>query len=239
VTDPPLVPVSGLVEPGHRDLIVALGGEQGVSAGLRLIVAAGAAATRSPSSPVLQELDALRGLADRLAGVLGRQTPSGAWWAPSDDAMPPPELLADTGDVVASPERVVLAGAPAAGVVGALALDLTAWRLELQEGERVASVAMELGQFAPLATMFGPALVQLAASGPSVVELTLGVSLRRQASGMVRAELNGVGAVVSATAALSFAAEAVSLLARHVEASANARAALEASLAATGGEVAP
>lgn len=237
MSDPPLQPISGLIEPEHLELCRSLGGGN-CSAGLRLLVAAGAAATRSPSLPVLQELDALRGLADRLAGILGRQTPSGAWWCPGDDCWPAPELLADTGDVLASPERIVLAGAPTAGVVGAMALDLESWRLECQEGERVASVAMELGEFAPLAGLFGPALVQLAASGPSVVDLTLGVSVRRQASGMVRFELNGVGCVVSATAALSFASEALSLLARHVEASANARAALEASLAATG-EVAP
>lgn len=172
MSDPPLVPVSGLVDPGHRDLIVALGGEQGVSAGLRLIVAAGAAATRSPSSPVLQELDALRGLADRLAGVLGRQTPSGAWWCPSDDCWPAPELLSADGDVVSSPKRVVLAGSVVGGVAGALAVDLETWRLEAQQSDRVASVALELGTFAPLVGTIAPGLIQLAATGPGPVELS-------------------------------------------------------------------
>lgn len=212
-----------------------------MSAGLRLIVAAGAAATRSPSSPVLQELDALHGLCDRLAGVLGRQTPSGAWWCPSDDCWPAAELLSADGDVVASPQRVVLAGSVVCGVAGALAVDLEAWRLEGQEGERVSSVPLELSTLAPLVAMVAPGLVQLAATGPGMVELSMGMTIRRLPVGTVRFELpGGVGCVVHAPTAFCFAAELLSMLSRHIEDDSNARMALEQALAASPGEeVAP
>lgn len=203
-----------------------------MSAGLRVLVAAGAAATRSPSAPLLREMDLLRGLADRLAAVVGRSTPAGAWWAPSDDAMPPAELLADVGDVVANPSRVVLAGAPVGGVAGAMAVDLETGRLEAQEGEKVVSLPLGLAEFAPLAASVGPALVMLAAAGgPESAEVRDPLVAKRLPSGQVRFELRGVGCVVSAQVAFTFAAECMSLLARRIETDCQARMELEAALA--------
>jgi hypothetical protein len=181
---------------------------------------------------MLRELDTLRHLAARLAGILGRQTPSGAWWAPSDDALPSAELLSPHGDVVASPERVVLSGLAAGGAAGGLAIDLTDWRLEAQEGERAVSLPLDLPKFASLAASLGTGLILLAAAGgPEETEVCDLLKLEALPGGIRFQVSGGVGCVVPFNVAVSFAAETMGLLSRQVESECSTRMGLESALA--------
>ena len=195
---PPLEHVSGLIPPEHHRAIAEIGGTDGMSAGLRAVVAAGLATLRGDGPAILGAVDELERLTDRLAAVVGRHTPSGAWWAPSDAAMPEREQLAPMGDVVASPRRVVLAGS-----TGALMVDLQAGSLEAQNGTACTVVPLELRDLVGVAAMLPCALVRLSNIGPGVETLADHFTVSRLDCGLVRLTLRGVSVEAHAQAALA------------------------------------
>ena len=208
---PPLSHVSGLIPPAHLQAIADIGGADGVSAGLRTVVAAGLATISGDAPATLAAVDELQRLADRLAAITGRHTPSGAWWAPSDAAMPEREQLAPMGDVVASPRRVVLAGS-----TGALMVDLQAGSLEAQNGTACAVTPLELRDLVGVAAMLPCALVRLSNIGPGVETLADHFTVSRLDCGLVRLTLRGVSVEAHAQAALAFGVELLGLVCRGV-----------------------
>lgn len=208
---PPLVPVSGLLPPEHVAAIRRLGGDEGVSSGLRLVVAAGLSAIAGGDAAVGDAVDELAGLVDRLAAVTGRRTPSGAWWCPSDAALPDRNRLAADGAVVAAERRVVLAGAS-----GALMVDMQHCALEAQNGSNTATQPLELRELVSIAALLPAALVRLSNNGPGHEQLMEGFTVARLDTGNVRFVLHHLPVESSGIAALSFSAELLGLVARAV-----------------------
>jgi hypothetical protein len=203
----PLQPISGLITGEHLAAVAAIGGERGVSAGLRDTIAMGLSALNSDAALMLP-VSQLQALADRLATITGRKLPSGAWWAGSDAAMPEPEQLDRYGDVVVSPGRVVLAGEQ-----GAIMADAGGRQLAAQDGERHASQPVELAELAGVAGMLTAGLVRLAQTGPGRIELGCGLMLERLEAGPGRVSLHSVGVVASMPALWMFSAELTALVA--------------------------
>jgi hypothetical protein len=204
---PPLKPVSGLISAEQLDAVAAIGGDRGVSAGLRDVVSAGLSALNSDAALMLPVAQ-LEALADRLARVTGRKLPSGAWWAGSDAAMPEPEQLDRYGDVVVSPGRVVLAGEQ-----GAIMADAGGRQLAAQDGDQHSSQPVELAELAGVAGMLTAGLVRLAQTGPGRIELGCGLMLERLEAGPGRLSLHGVGVTASMPALWMFSAELTALVA--------------------------
>jgi hypothetical protein len=221
----PLQPISGLIPAEHLQQVTAIGGERGVSAGVRDVIAMGLAAVNSDAA-LLLPIAQLEALAARLAKVTGRKLPSGAWWAASDQAMPEPSELDRYGDVVVSPGRVVLAGE-----AGALMADAGGRQLAAQDGERHASQPVELAELAGVAGMLSAALVRLAQTGPGHIELGCGLVLERMEAGPGRLSLRGVGAVASMPALWMFAAELTGLVAAGISEGIEIRSRLNQQLA--------
>jgi hypothetical protein len=222
---PPLKPVSGLIEPHQLEAITAIGGDRGVSAGLRDVVALGLAAVDSDAA-LLLPVDQLRAMADRLDRVTGRKLPSGAWWAGCDAAMPQPAQLDRSGDVVVSPGRVVLAGE-----AGAIMADAGGRQLAAQDNDRHSSQPVELAELAGVAGMLSAGLVRLAQSGPGRIELGCGLTLERLEAGPGRLTLHGVGVVATMPALWMFAAEITALVAGGISEGIEIRSRLNAQLA--------
>lgn len=225
---PPMEHVSGLIPPDHHRAIAEIGGTDGISAGLRAVVAAGIATLQGDGPAILGAVDELERLTDRLAAVVGRTTVSGAWWAPSDAAMPEREQLAPMGDVVASPARVVLAGS-----TGALLVDLKSGSLEAQNGTACAVVPLELRDLVGVAAILPAALVRLSNLGPGTETLADHFTVARLDCGLVRFTLRGVNVEAHAQAALSFGVELLALVCRGVADGIAVREALNRQLEAT------
>jgi hypothetical protein len=221
----PLQPISGLITAEHLAAVSAIGGERGVSAGLRDVVALGLAAVDSDAA-LLLPVDQLRAIADRLERITGRKLPSGAWWAGCDAAMPGPQHLHRHGDTVVSPGRVVLAGE-----AGALMADAGGRQLAAQDGERHASQPVELAELAGVAGMLTAGLVRLAQTGPGRIELGCGLMLERLDAGPGRVSLHSVGVVASMPALWTFAAELTGLVAAGISEGIEIRSRLNAQLA--------
>jgi hypothetical protein len=206
--------------------VTAIGGDRGVSAGVRDVIAMGLAAVNSDAA-LLLPVDQLRAMADRLDRVTGRKLPSGAWWAGCDAAMPEPAQLDRSGDVVASAGRVVLAGE-----AGALMADAGGRQLAGQDDDRHASQPVELAELAGVAAMLGAGLVRLAQTGPGRIELGCGLVLERLEAGPGRLSLHGVGATASMPALWMFAAEITALVAAGINEGIEIRSRLNAQLEA-------
>jgi hypothetical protein len=221
--------IAGRIPADHRELITHLGGEDGASAGLRVTVAAGLAALSGDGAHLLTAVDDLAALADRLGTIAGRRTPSGSWWAPSDQAMPDPERLHPAGDVVAAPTKVVIAGPD-----GAVMIDAAARQISAQDAAGQAHQAVELGDIAAIGACLTGGLVTLSTRGPGRVALGDGFIVERRDDGMARLSLRGVGCSCSMLSLWKFAAELVSLTASEVAEAIDVREALEARLAEAG-----
>lgn len=223
---PPLKPVSGLISAEDLAAVAAIGGERGVSAGLRDVVSAGLSALNSDAALMLPVAQ-LEALADRLARVTGRKLPSGAWWAGCDQAMPEPEQLDRHGDVVVSPGRVVLAGEQ-----GALMADAGGRQLAAQDGDQHSSQPVELAELAGVAGMLTAGLVRLAQTGPGGrISLGCGLTLERLEAGPGRVSLHSVGVVASMPALWMLAAELTGLVSAGISEGIEIRSRLNAQLA--------
>jgi len=221
----PMELVGGKIPRQQKELIDKIGGENGTSAGLRLVVGAGLSALTGTGEHVAAVVDELAAQVDRLASISGRRTPSGAWWAPCDAAMPAPELLAPAGDVIASPHRVVLAGC-----TGALMVDTGAGRIVAEDASGSASAELELGDLAAVAGNITAGLARLAQGGPGRLVIVPGLELERRPDGIARVALQGIGAAADVGALWMLAAEVTALAARQLAHAVEVREALEQQL---------
>lgn len=222
---PPLEHVSGLIPEHQKQQIEALGGEAGVSAGLRDVVAAGLLALQGDAA-LIRPIDELQALVTRLSFVTGRRTPSGAWWCPANPALPPADQLNPLGDVVASVDAVALITSN-----GAFVVDLEEGLILARENGREISSQCCLGSIMPTAASLAPAICRLSASGPGRVHLDSSVILERTGNGAVRLSAQGVGVIAPAELVLSFAAELLSLATRSAAKSVAVRESLERQVA--------
>jgi len=223
----PLTHVSGLIASHQRQQIEAIGGTAGVSAGLRDVVTLGLLALQSDMA-LLSPVDELQQLVTRLSFITGRRTPSGAWWCPSNPALPPADQLNPVGDVVASVDAVALIAANAALVV-----DLEEGLILARENGREISSQCCLGSIMPTAASLAPAICRLSATGPGRVHLDSSVILERTGTGAVRLSAQGVGVIAPAEVVLGFAAELLSLCARTAAKSMAVRESLNRALEVT------
>ncbi len=224
---PPLEHVSGLIPQHQREQITALGGEAGVSAGLRDVVAAGLLALQGDCA-LIRPIDELRDLANRLSRIQGRRTPAGAWWAPTPEALPSHEELDSGGAVLVMPQSVGLVAN------GALVVDLeggviTASNAGTPNSQITAKI--DLGDLVAPAAVLPAALTGLAIAGPGRRELGLGLAIERTGDNLCLLTLQGVGARCDAGLAHTFAAEVLGLVARSAQASFATRQQLEQALA--------
>lgn len=217
-----------MIPPDHLQAIAKISGNDGMSAGLRAVVAAGLAVLQGDAPATLAAVDELDRLADRLASITGRRTPSGAWWAPNDAAMPERTQLAPQGDVVASPNRVVLAGAS-----GALMVDLNHQAMEAQDPMHAASQPVDLHQLIGLAVLLPAAIIRLANTGPGREEVADGLTVERRDSGSIVFNLRGVITTSTVAPALQFCSELLSLATRGIQSAVDIRAALDRQLQVT------
>jgi hypothetical protein len=220
---PPLKPVSGLIEDHQLQQVAAIGGDRGVSAGLREVVTAGLLALKGEVA-LLAPISELHKLADKLATITGRTTPSGAIWAPTDEALPPVEMLDPSGAVVVTPQAVgLLAGA------GALVLDMEAGAVIVRGDGGELQQLLELPDLAELAAML-PAVLQALARQAGGVRIACGLLAERTGTGSFRLSLQGVGPSCEPDVAFMFAAEVVALFARRVACTIRTRQQLEQAL---------
>ena len=222
---PPKEHISGLIHPHQREQIEAIGGDRGISAGLRDVVTAGLLALRGDAA-LIAPITELQAVADRLACITGRRTPAGAWWAPTSEAMPQPSELDQHGDVVVTPDAVGLLGD------GSIVVDLKAGTITANSSGHEIALPVELADLVHPAALLPATLAGLAAAGPGRRELGLGLAVERTAAGPCRLTLQGVGAMATPLAVQVFAAELLGLLARATRESAHARMALERQLQA-------
>lgn len=215
--------VGGMVMPHQKQQIEAIGGDRGISAGLRDVISAGLLALRGDCA-LIAPIQELQAVADRLACITGRRTPAGAWWAPTSEAMPQPSELDEHGDVVATVSAVGLLGD------GSIVFDLKAGAITANSGGHELSLPVELGDLVHPAALLPATLAGLATAGPGRRELGLGLAVERTGDGLCRVTLQGVGASTTPTAAQTFAAELLGLIARATRQSAAARIALERQL---------
>jgi hypothetical protein len=220
---PPKEHISGLIHPHQREQIEAIGGDRGISAGLRDVVTAGLLALRGDAA-LIAPIEELQTLAYQLARITGRTTPAGAIWAPTPEAMPQPSELDPTGAVVATPGAVGLLGD------GAVVIDMKNGTITTNSGGHEISVPVELGDLVHPVALLPATLAGLAAAGPGRRELGLGLAVERTGDGLCRVTLQGVGVSATPQAAQTFAAELLGLIARATRQSAAARVALERQL---------
>jgi hypothetical protein len=213
-----------MIAPHQKRQLEAIGGDDGLSAGLRAVVTAGLLALQGDAA-LLAPVDQLHALVDKLAAVTGRRTPAGAWWAPTPDALPDPRTLDPAGSVIATPGAVLLCG-----TTGTLVVDLDEGKLTANNGQHEISAPIDLSDLVHPAALLPASLAGLAVAGPGRRELGLGLAIERCADDSVRISMQGVGAHGSINAAQIFAAELLALLARASRASAAARMQLEQSL---------
>jgi hypothetical protein len=224
---PNLQPVAGLIPEHQKQQIEALGGEAGVSAGLRTAITAGLLALQGDCA-LIRPIDELRDLASRLARIQGRRTPAGAWWAPTPEALPTAEQLDHQGTVLVMPQSVGLLAA------GALVVDLadgviTASNAETPGAQITAAIGLD-DLVAP-AALLPAALTGLAIAGPGRRELGLGLAIERTGGNHFLLTLQGAGARCDADLIHVFAAELLGLLARSARASLATRQQLNRALA--------
>jgi hypothetical protein len=220
---PPLETVSARISQHQRQQLEAIGGERGLGAGLREVVTAGLLALTCDVA-LLSPVDELLELADKLAKIQGRQTPAGAWWAPSRDALPSPDQLDPAGAVLVTPRAVGLIGD--GGVV-----------IDLENGEIAATLAghevrepFDLHDLAAVAALLPAALAGLAGAGPGRRDLGHGLAVERSADSLCRISLKGIAARCAPDVAQTFAAELVGLVARGARASTQTRLQLNRAL---------
>ena len=224
---PPLEHVSGLITPHQKQQIEAIGGDAGVSAGLRTAITAGLLALQGDCA-LIQPIDELRDLANRLARIQGRRTPAGGWWAPTREALPSHEELDSGGAVLVMPKSVGLVAG------GALVIDLESGLITASNNDSPDSqinARIDLGDLVAPAAVMPAALTGLAIAGPGRRELGLGLAIERTGDNLCWLTLQGVGARCDAGLAHTFAAELLGLVARSAQASFATRQQLEQALA--------
>jgi hypothetical protein len=220
---PPLKPVTGLIEDYQLQQVAAIGGARGLSAGVRDVLTAGLLALQGDVA-LLAPVDQLHQLADRLAMISGRTTPSGAIWAPTEEALPPVEMLDPDGAVIVTPQAVgLLAGA------AALVLDTEAGAIIVRGDGGELQQPLELPDLAALAAMLGAGL-QALSRGPGVVQLPCGLTAERTGTSAFRIAFQGVGPTTEPDVAFTFAAEVAALFARRVTSTLRTRQQLEETL---------
>jgi hypothetical protein len=212
----PLKHVSGLVAPRQLQQITAIGGDRGLSAGLRDVVSAGLLALQGDCA-LIRPVSELHALADRLAQIQGRTTPAGAWWAPTREALPSPDQLDPAGAVLVTPQAVGLIAD------GAVVIDLEAGELAANLAGHEVNTPIDLQDLAGPAALLPASLAGLAGAGPGRRELGLGLAVERTADDLCRVTLQGIGARCAPDTAQTFAAELLGLVARATRASAVAR----------------
>jgi hypothetical protein len=211
------------VPPHQLEQIQAIGGSEGISAGLRDVVSAGLLALQGDCG-LIRPVSELHELADRLARIQGRTTPSGAWWAPSRDALPSPDQLDPAGAVVVTPRAVgLIAG-------GAVVIDLEANELTATLAGHEVSNPFDLNDLAAVAALMPAALAGLAGAGPGRRDLGHGLAVERTSGDLCRVTLKGIGASCAPDVAQTFAAELLALVARTARASAQTRMELNRAL---------
>jgi hypothetical protein len=206
------------------DQITAIGGDRGVSAGLRDTIGAGLLALQGDAA-LLAPVDELHRLITRLSFISGRRTPSGALWCPDGcQSLPPPEGLNPAGEVIATPTAVALIAATSTFVV-----DLDEELILVNENGRAISAPIALGSLMPLASNIAPAIMHLS-SGQGRVQLDSAVTVERSGSGAVRLSAQGLGVIAPVEVALGFGAELLSLCVRSAARSIATREALNRQL---------
>lgn len=204
---PPTVHVSGRIAPHQLEQIAAIGGDEGVSAGLREVVTAGLLALKGDCA-LIRPVSELHQLADRLALIQGRITPAGAWWAPTREALPSPDQLDPAGAVLVTPMAVGLVGD------GCLIVDLEAGEITATLSGHETSASVDLNELAGPAALLPASLAGLGLAGPGRRDLGHGLSAERTADDLFRITLQGIGARCCPTLAQTFAAELLGLVAR-------------------------
>lgn len=222
----PLRHVSGLVPLHQLEQIQAIGGERGVSAGLRDTVSAGLLALAGDCA-LLRPVSELHELADRLAKIQGRTTPAGAWWAPSREALPSPDQLDPAGAVLVTPGAVGLVAD------GGLVIDLEACEIAATQAGQEITEPVDLHDVVGPAALLPAALAGLAAAGPGRRDLGLGLAIQRTTDSLCRLTLRGIGVRCSPDVAQTFTAELLGLVARKARASAQTREQLNRALEVT------
>jgi hypothetical protein len=217
--------ISGLIPEHQLQQITAIGGDRGVSAGLRETISAGLLALAGDAA-LLAPVEELQALVTRLSFITGRRTGSGALWCPDGcQSLPPAEGLSPDGEVVATPDAVALLADSAALVV-----DLGEGLILARENGAEISSHVCLGSLMPLAANIAPVIVKLGAAGPGRLQLDSTVTLERTGTGAVRLSAEGVGVTAPVETVLSFAAELLSLATRSAARSVATREALERQL---------
>jgi hypothetical protein len=205
---PPLKPVTGLIEDYQLQQVAAIGGARGLSAGVRDVLTAGLLALQGDVA-LLAPVDQLHQLADRLSLITGRRTPSGAWWAPSPEALPGPELLHQSGAVLATPSAVGLIGD------GCLMVDLGEGRIIATRGNHETQIEIDLSDLIAPAALLPSSMAGLAAAGAGRRDIGIGLTIERLPSNAVVLALQGCGPLCTPDHAMSFSAELLALICRH------------------------
>jgi hypothetical protein len=222
----PLRHVSGLVAPHQLQQIEAIGGTEGISSGLRTVVSAGLLALQSDVA-LLQPVEDLQSLVDRLAKITGRTTPAGAWWAPTREALPTVDQLDPAGAVLAMPRAVTLL------TDGTVTVDLANSEITASLDGHEVTTAFDLHDLAAVAALLPAALAGLAGAGPGRRDLGHGLAVERTQDDLCRISLRGIGARCAPDVAQTFAAELLALQARAHRASAQTRQQLNRTLQVT------
>jgi hypothetical protein len=221
---PPLKNVSGMVPEHQLQQITAIGGDAGVSAGLRTAVSAGLLALAGDVA-LLAPVSELLALSDRLATVTGRKTPAGAHWCPTGESLPPRDALDPHGAVVVMPQSVGLIAGDSALVV-----DLGDALIVARQGNQEVTASIDLAELAGPAALLPASLAGLALAGPGRRDLGGGLAVERTGSDQLRISLQGLGVNCPPDVGQVFAAELCSLVARAATASIAARIELERTL---------
>jgi hypothetical protein len=216
--------VSFAVRPDDLSFVATLPGTR--SANLREVVSVGVQTMKGqPLAP--QAVADLRRIVDRLEALTAR-TPTGAWWAPTPEAMPSPDLL-EPFDLVVMPVGLLLVAPNAA-----LSFDMQEATCTLQGANHGAlTIGCEPRDLIHLAAQFLPAVLQQAHE-PTACELPLGMVLQHGSDDVIRLTLEGLPITLPLDLALAMAAELSSLAARSVSATMQRRVALEQALQEVG-----
>ena len=221
---PPLEHVSGFIPPHQLQEINKIGADRGTSAGLRDVVVAGLLALRSDMA-LLQPVEDLQALVDKLANIQGRKTPSGSWWCPTDESLPSMDQLDPRGDVIAQPAAVALITGCAALVV-----DADAGVITIRDNGREQSVEAEPGDWMGPFCRLPAIAAHLAHQGPGRMDLGGGMALELLPVGVVRLSLQGLSVLADYTVLMRFASESLALGTRVACKSVAARLQLERQL---------
>jgi hypothetical protein len=205
-----------MIAPHQLEQITAIGGSEGISSGLRTVVSAGLLALQSDMA-LLQPVEDLMVLADRLATITGRKTPAGAWWAPTREALPPTDELDPHGAVIVTPWAVGLLGD------GCLVVDLEAGQISANIGGHEVNASIDLNELVGPAVLLPASIAGLAMAGPGRRDLGHGLTAERTADDLFRVSLQNIGARCCPSAAQTFAAELLGLVTRATHRSAMAR----------------